>query len=282
MSSWQCRVLAWEAHEPAHKLWIDLLALVELLEVGFADLSEVRSRPPIVEYAVGEDLRGAMGENLILVPEVAQVWGSPSMSKEANVALSELDVGEGRGVSGGFPHEDSEVLAIGVNPHLPDGDLDDSLTWDELAEQGLSQGPVCEGDALRDDGIAEHACLPVGAHILGESPRRVGPGDDTWDGFMRPVPAHAPLAEWGRHEPVPDGHEVEASVEVGCPDIGSGEDAPADSEPAAEELVEEGALGVRGSGVVGLDLTQTSGAEGVAVLEDDALDAGTLVARRKT
>ena len=99
---------------------------------------------------------------------------------------------------------------------------------------------------------------------------------------MRPVPAHAPLAEWGRHEPVPDGHEVEASAEVGCPDIGSGEDAPADSEPAAEELVEEGALGVRGSGVVGLDLTQTSGAEGVAVLEDDALDAGTLVARRKT
>lgn len=91
-----------ESHEPPHKLWIDLPALVQLLEVGFADLFEVCSRPPIVEDAVGEDLRRAMGEDLILVPEVARVRGPPSSPVESDIGLSESDIGEDSGLSGWF------------------------------------------------------------------------------------------------------------------------------------------------------------------------------------
>lgn len=175
------------------------------------------------------------------------------------------------------PHEDGEVLTVGVDPHLPDGDLADALGGDELAEQGLAESSVRECDALGDDGVAEHAGLPVGDLIPGESPRRVGSGDDTLDWLVSPVEAQAPLAEDGGHPAIPYGHEVEAAAEVGCPDVGSGEDAPADGEPAAKELLQDGALGVRGRCVVRLDLSQTSGAEGVAVLEDDALDGRALV-----
>ena len=266
-----------ESHEPPHKLWIDLPALVQLLEVGFADLFEVRSRPPIVEDAVGEDLGRAVGEDLIHVPEVARVRGPPSGPVEVDIGLLESDVGEDGWVSGWFPHEDGEVLPVGVDPHLPDGDLADALGGDELAEQGLAESSVRECDALGDDGVAEHAGLPVGDLIPGESPRRVGSGDDTWDWLVSPVEAQAPLAEDGGHPAIPYGHEVEAAAEVGCPDVGSGEDAPADGEPAAKELLQDGALGVRGGRVVRLDLSQTSGAEGVAVLEDDALDGRALV-----
>ena len=266
-----------ESHEPAHEFWVDLPAFVQLLEVTFTDVSEEGLRLPIVEDAVGEDLGGSVGEHLVLVPEVAGVGCPPSMSQELDIGLLESDVGEDGGLSGWLSHEYGEVLTVGVDPDLPDGDLSDPLGRDELAEQGLAESPVREGDALRDDSIAEHAGLPVGDLIFGEPPRRVGSGDDTRDWLVRPVPTHAPLAEdWG-HPAIPHGHEVEATAEVGCPDVGSGEDAPADGESAAEELLQDGALGVRGGGVVRLDLSQTPRAEGVAVLEDDALDGRTLV-----
>ena len=270
-----------KSHEPAHELWIDLPALVQLLKVGFADLSEVRSRPPIIEDAVGEDLGRAMGEDLVLVPELARIRGPPSRSVELDIGMLESDVGEDGGLSGWFPHEDGEVLTVGVDPHLPDGDLSDPLGQDELAEQGLAESFVGEGDALRDDGVAEHAGLPVGDLILGEPSRRVGSADDTRDRLVCPVPAHAPLAGDGGHPAIPYGHEVEAAAEVWCPDVGGGEDAPADGESAAEELLQDGALGVRGGRVTHLDLSQTSRTESVAVLEDNALDGRALVGEAK-
>ena len=60
-------------------------------------------------------------------------------------------------------------------------------------------------------------------------------------------------------------------------DVCSREDAPADGESTAEELLQDGAFGVGSGRVISLNLSQSPCTEGVAVLEYDALDVVALI-----